>query len=633
MIAFSIFSATVLLYLIGELVYGALRIRKLRSIYLFQTSGEYWWREAGLNSPRRVDQHTVPGYVSLAILLREDTKFFHHHGINFQAIFNRLKQTLTTGTHLRGGSSVTQQIAKNLFVGDKRSIVRKWREMLYALLIEAMYSKDEIFCQYLSTLRFAWGAYGLEAGAQFYFGVSASQLTFVEALVLAKAITYPVTTSGKIVHRGKTEWYNFASSFDQVMHILVFLHRRGLKLVEVLEFPYQKIQECLLLPMRSTAPLDPSVQNKLAAEAAAITYRIYDRIKATLRHPDLDTHFAETVVPVDRLLVLSIQNALGTKKVTFPFVRQDEIDEGYVSQFAARHSLVPLIYKGLPKGRIGDMLRARLKPDYERNCIHMLRQRALLAPVLDACEKREIDVLFLKGLHFAQTAYSDPSLRMVGDIDLLIHSCDAEKMCTLLTELGYCSGKGSPLGILNRDGVVVFVGSEGLMIDLHIRAIEDRFSTPMDWLWDEAEMREELGGRYYVPSPRHALLLAIMHGAKHLWGRLSWLIDTALLAQKLTTSDWQYCLEKISILECRTRFFTGIIAAQYVSEMRFEPISALSEVERWRYEFKALSILRDIFWKGTSRSRLESTAQTLRILDTPAQRVRLVIDRLANAHL
>ena len=126
----------------------------------------------------------VPPHVRQAFIATEDPRFYHHSGIDISGIARAAFQNLRAGRVVQGGSTITQQLAKQLFLDSEKTLSRKVREALLALQIERRYSKDEILSIYLNQVYLGSGAYGVEAAANRYFGKSVGELTLGEAAVL-----------------------------------------------------------------------------------------------------------------------------------------------------------------------------------------------------------------------------------------------------------------------------------------------------------------------------------------------------------------------------------------------------------------------------------------------------------------
>lgn len=129
-------------------------------------------------------------HAKLAVIAAEDQRFLEHHGFDLVEI-RRAWQASRNGGRLRGASTLSQQTAKNLFLWTGRSWVRKGLEAWFTLLIEALWPKQRILEVYLNIAEWDSGVFGLEAAAQHYFGVSAGQLTAVQASRLAAILPNP----------------------------------------------------------------------------------------------------------------------------------------------------------------------------------------------------------------------------------------------------------------------------------------------------------------------------------------------------------------------------------------------------------------------------------------------------------
>lgn len=127
----------------------------------------------------------ISPYVQQAIIANEDTRFYYHMGIDPIGILRAVLVNIRTGTLAEGGSTLTQQLAKNMFLTQERTFTRKIKEAVLALIIERKFSKQEILQAYLNQVYFGEGAYGIEAAAQVYFGKRSSDLTLGESALLA----------------------------------------------------------------------------------------------------------------------------------------------------------------------------------------------------------------------------------------------------------------------------------------------------------------------------------------------------------------------------------------------------------------------------------------------------------------
>lgn len=128
--------------------------------------------------------------VKKAVIASEDQKFFNHNGFDYTAIEMAMKNN-EKGKKLRGGSTISQQTAKNIFLWQGRSWVRKGLEAMYTFIIEKVWSKDIILERYLNSIEMGQGVFGVEAASQYYFGKSSKDLNTSEAAWIAAVLPNP----------------------------------------------------------------------------------------------------------------------------------------------------------------------------------------------------------------------------------------------------------------------------------------------------------------------------------------------------------------------------------------------------------------------------------------------------------
>jgi penicillin-binding protein 1A len=133
----------------------------------------------------------MPQDVRDAVVAIEDRRFYEHSGLDLRSILRAAAVDLSHGQLVEGGSTITQQLVKNLYTGDAQSFRRKIEEAALAMQMERRFTKDDILTSYLNTVYFGEGAYGIEAAAQTYFGVHANELTLSRSATLAGLITSP----------------------------------------------------------------------------------------------------------------------------------------------------------------------------------------------------------------------------------------------------------------------------------------------------------------------------------------------------------------------------------------------------------------------------------------------------------
>ncbi len=164
--------------------------RNGQSITFLDRNGNVILREGAQNAPP-VDLSTLPPYVSQAFIAIEDRRYYDHFGIDFGGMMRAATENIRSGRVVQGGSTITQQLAKNLFLTNERSWRRKAQEVAMAIWLETRFTKDEILALYLSRVYFGAGAYGIEAAAERYFDRPARELTLLQSATLAGLVKAP----------------------------------------------------------------------------------------------------------------------------------------------------------------------------------------------------------------------------------------------------------------------------------------------------------------------------------------------------------------------------------------------------------------------------------------------------------
>jgi monofunctional biosynthetic peptidoglycan transglycosylase len=146
-------------------------------------------------TPRRVqrwasDRHIAPS-LKRAVTVAEDDAFWQHEGVDFEQLQESIELDWARGRLLRGGSTITQQLAKNLYLSPSKNPLRKLREFLIARRLEAELPKARILELYLNVIEWGDGIYGIEAAARTYFQASAAELSQSQSALLAAAIVNP----------------------------------------------------------------------------------------------------------------------------------------------------------------------------------------------------------------------------------------------------------------------------------------------------------------------------------------------------------------------------------------------------------------------------------------------------------
>src|SRR5208282_2632285 len=160
----------------------------------------------------------LPPYLPNAFVAIEDRRFYQHFGIDPVGIARAVIRDVTGRGGMEGGSTLTQQLAKNLFLNQERTLSRKIQEAILALWLERKYSKDQILELYLNRVYFGSGAFGVEAAAQKYFGKSARYVTLSEAALLAGLMKSPSKLAPN---------HNLAGANERAAQVIIAMAEQG----------------------------------------------------------------------------------------------------------------------------------------------------------------------------------------------------------------------------------------------------------------------------------------------------------------------------------------------------------------------------------------------------------------------
>ncbi|MFC4322281.1 transglycosylase domain-containing protein [Litchfieldia salsa] len=137
----------------------------------------------------------IPEHVQNAFIAVEDTRFYQHHGIDVRSILRALYKDIIAGSKVEGGSTITQQLAKNVFLTNDKTWLRKTKEVIISINLEKEYSKSKLLEMYLNRIYFGHGAYGIQSASKLYFNKDANELTVEEGALLAGIPKAPSTYS------------------------------------------------------------------------------------------------------------------------------------------------------------------------------------------------------------------------------------------------------------------------------------------------------------------------------------------------------------------------------------------------------------------------------------------------------
>ena len=198
-----------------------------------------WVKIATLRSPEArilVKPNQIDEDLRNAVVAIEDKRFFDHKGVDPTAILRALVNKWSSGSQ-EGGSTITQQLIKNTLIGDEHSYQRKLKEAALAYQLEKRWSKEKILAEYLNTIYFGHGNYGVETAARYYFGKGANNLEAEEAALLAAIPKAP-------------------SLYDPVEHPAAARERRNLVIDEMVDQGYVSPEAGLVAKSRRLLPKD-----------------------------------------------------------------------------------------------------------------------------------------------------------------------------------------------------------------------------------------------------------------------------------------------------------------------------------------------------------------------------------------
>jgi monofunctional biosynthetic peptidoglycan transglycosylase len=139
-----------------------------------------------------IDFEAIPKLLRETVRITEDASFYQHKGLDFAELKEALKKNWKKGEYVRGASTITQQLAKNLYLSTDKSVIRKIKELLIAISLERHLSKDRIFTLYLNVIEWGPGVFGVQAASQNYFHKTVDQLNLEEMVRLVAVIPQPL---------------------------------------------------------------------------------------------------------------------------------------------------------------------------------------------------------------------------------------------------------------------------------------------------------------------------------------------------------------------------------------------------------------------------------------------------------
>jgi len=207
-VLFVIFIASIVVYFFKDLpdikTLGS-RISKESFTIYDRTGTVILYDQTQLENRQYLNFDEIPESVKKATLAAEDDDFYKHGPIDIKSLVRVVIENVLKLGRGAGGSTITQQLARNAFLTTERSFVRKIREMILSFYLEKEYSKDKIFEMYLNQVPYGYNAYGVESASQLYFSKNVKDLNYNEAAYLASLLQSPSYLSPFGNHRDKLE--------------------------------------------------------------------------------------------------------------------------------------------------------------------------------------------------------------------------------------------------------------------------------------------------------------------------------------------------------------------------------------------------------------------------------------------
>jgi len=424
-----------------------------------------------------VPYYQMPEQVKRAFISVEDIRFYYHPGVDLIGVMRALWRDVRAGGIVEGGSTITQQLARMLFLKPERSVKRKLKEAALSILIEKHYTKDEILGLYLNQTYFGTRAYGIEAASQTYFGKSVSELTIGEAALLASLPKAPSLYSPfknpegarerrsvvlkKILSHDFITGKEFENGMAEPLPKIP--HMRRYEAPYFIEFMRQRLEqkygpEIYTSGYKIYSALDYRMQ-KIAEEAIrkgieAIEQRVEPGIQASLIAIELQTGHIKAMVGGLDFWRNQYNRATQAKRqpgsAFKPFVYLTAFENGMLSQDKIIDS--PISFRGAQHGKVWS------PKNYDGKYYGLVTLKRALAKSLNAATVRLADRVGMENV--IETARR---LGIKGDLQPYMPTALGASDVTLMELVSaystFATGRNiEPLiyeKILNRDGVVI----------------------------------------------------------------------------------------------------------------------------------------------------------------------------------
>ena len=241
----------------------------------------------------------IPQVMIDAIISIEDSRFFSHQGLDYEAITRSIVSNLKTKSFSQGASTITQQLIKNIYLSNEKTLKRKINEAILSLKLEKILNKEDILASYLSNILFGGKIYGISMASKYYFNKEINEITLKEASLLAGIVQMP-------------NYYNPFVNYDEAVK------RRDLVLLKMLEEGYIneiEYQETIETPLNSY--LDKGeINSELGIYASYIDYASTEAIKEY--SVDFYSSNIKITIPINVDMQTMIYQIMQNKYNTFP---------------------------------------------------------------------------------------------------------------------------------------------------------------------------------------------------------------------------------------------------------------------------------------------------------------------------
>jgi hypothetical protein len=171
---------------------------------------------SGPGTPEWLPYEEIPRVMEIAVLVCEDGGFHRHRGFDFRAIEKALKDDIQAGRFVRGASTISMQLAKNLYLGKEKTLSRKIEEALFTMLLESKLTKQELMALYLNVVELGPGIYGIQQAAKYYFDETAKELSLGQALYLASILPDPTRQHFEPDGRVSPRWAEYIKKLMRI---------------------------------------------------------------------------------------------------------------------------------------------------------------------------------------------------------------------------------------------------------------------------------------------------------------------------------------------------------------------------------------------------------------------------------